>query len=74
MSNYKQIIRYVQAVSNNRPAPERVVRTKFISKSSDAWDAAPSYDVDQTEYNQEGFWDGCEDEEDLFLEDPCVFF
>lgn len=68
MNNYKEIIRHVQAVANGRPAPKRVVRTRFIAKSSDAWDIAPDHDVDQDSCGQESFW------EESDIEDPCVFF
>lgn len=68
MNNYRQIIRHALAVDNGRPAPKRVVRTRFIAKASDAWDIAPDHDVDQDSYSQESFWEESE------IEDPCVFF
>lgn len=72
MSNYKSIIRHVQAVANGRPAPKQEVNYNLLGSSSSAWDKAPQYDVDQYEVPQEGFW-VVEDMVD-FDEDPCQFF
>lgn len=42
-------------------------KTKCLSKSSGAWDKAPSYDVKQDNL-EANFWSNVESE------DPCVFY